>query len=142
MTYNGSSDNAYTVVYDSNGRLAKAVDGKAGITYLYEYDSLNRLIRAYQKDANGNTVFAVENSYDEYGIAVCILLVSADKTVKGIVLIKVGNTRFSVNGLCKSAVGIVHNGVSVITQKGCPQAVAILTTAWAYFVNFTRHRIR
>jgi len=67
VTYNGSSTNAFTVLYDSNGRPAKAVDGKAGITYLYEYDSLNRLIRAYQKDSSGNTVFAVENSYDSYG---------------------------------------------------------------------------
>ena len=67
VTHNGSAENAFTVLYDSNGRLAKATDGKAGITYLYEYDSLDRLIRAYQKDANGNTIFAVENSYDEYG---------------------------------------------------------------------------
>jgi len=67
VTYNGSAVNAFTVLYDSNGRLAKAVDGKAGITYLYEYDSLDRLIRAYQKDSSGNTVFAVENSYDSYG---------------------------------------------------------------------------
>ena len=69
VTYNGNSVNDYIIVYDSNGRLAKAVDGKAGITYLYEYDSLDRLIRAYQKDASGNTIFAVENSYDEYGRA-------------------------------------------------------------------------
>lgn len=69
VTYNGSAENAFTVLYDSNGRLAKAVDGKAGITYLYEYDSLDRLIRAYQKDSSGNTTFAVENSYDEYGRA-------------------------------------------------------------------------
>ena len=69
VTYNGNSVNDYIIVYDSNGRLAKAVDGKAGITYLYEYDSLDRLIHAYQKDANGNTIFAVENSYDEYGRA-------------------------------------------------------------------------
>ncbi|MBQ3598908.1 MAG: RHS repeat protein [Clostridia bacterium] len=69
VTYNGSAENAFTVVYDSNGRLAKAVDGKAGLTYVYEYDSLDRLIRAYQKDASGNTVFAVENSYDEFGRA-------------------------------------------------------------------------
>ena len=69
VTYNGSAENAFTVLYDSNGRLAKAVDGKVGITYLYEYDSLDRLIRAYQKDASGNTVYAVENSYDEYGRA-------------------------------------------------------------------------
>ena len=55
------------MLYDSNGRLAKAVDGKVGITYLYEYDSLDRLIRAYQKDASGNTIYSVENSYDEYG---------------------------------------------------------------------------
>lgn len=69
VTYNGSAENAFTVLYDSNGRLAKAVDGKAGITYLYEYDSLDRLIRAYQKDASGNTIYSVENSYDEYGRA-------------------------------------------------------------------------
>ena len=69
VTYNGNSVNDYIIVYDSNGRLAKAVDGKVGITYLYEYDSLDRLIRAYQKDASGNTIFAVENSYDEYGRA-------------------------------------------------------------------------
>ena len=58
VTYNGSAVNAFTVLYDSNGRLAKAVDGKAGITYLYEYDSLDRLIRAYQKDSSGNTVLS------------------------------------------------------------------------------------
>ena len=81
VSYNGNSVNAFTVLYDSNGRLAKAVDGKAGITYLYEYDSLDRLIRAYQKDANGNTIFAVENSYDEYGRAKGSKIVSGDKTL-------------------------------------------------------------
>ena len=67
VTYSGNAENAFTVLYDSNGRLAKATDGKAGITYLYEYDSLDRLIRAYQKDVSGNTIYSVENSYDEYG---------------------------------------------------------------------------
>ncbi len=69
VSYNGNSVNNYIIVYDSNGRLAKAVDGKVGITYLYEYDFLDRLIRAYQKDASGNIIFAVENFYDEYGRA-------------------------------------------------------------------------
>lgn len=81
VSYNGSATNAYSIVYDSNGRLAKAVDGKAGITYLYEYDSLDRLIRAYQKDANGNTILAVENSYDEYGRAKKSKIVIGDKTL-------------------------------------------------------------
>ena len=36
-------------------------------THVYEYDSLDRLIRAWQKDANGNNVVAVENTYDELG---------------------------------------------------------------------------
>ena len=67
VTYSGNAENAFTVLYESNGRLAKATDGKAGITYLYEYDSLDRLIRAYQKDVSGNTIYSVENSYDEYG---------------------------------------------------------------------------
>ena len=31
VTYNGSAENAFTVLYDSNGRLAKAVDGKVDI---------------------------------------------------------------------------------------------------------------
>ena len=38
-------------------------------THVYEYDSLDRLIRAYQKDSNGNIIVAVENTYDELGRA-------------------------------------------------------------------------
>ncbi len=88
VTYNGNSENDYIIVYDSNGRLAKAADGKVGITYLYEYDSLDRLIRAYQKDSSGNTVFAVENSYDEYGRAKSSNVVIGNKSMEYVLTYK------------------------------------------------------
>ena len=57
----------YTVKYDNNGRLSSLTED--GATHIYEYDSLDRLIRAWQEDGNGNAVLAVENCYDDLGRA-------------------------------------------------------------------------
>lgn len=57
----------YTVKYDNNGRLYSLTED--GATHIYEYDSLDRLIRAWQEDGNGNAVLAVENYYDDLGRA-------------------------------------------------------------------------
>ena len=65
MKFNGTVE--YTLIYDANGRLYSMTEGS--ITHVYEYDSLDRLIRAYQKDENGNIIVAVENTYDELGRA-------------------------------------------------------------------------
>ena len=65
MKFNGVVE--YTLIYDANGRLYSMTEGAT--THVYEYDSLDRLIRAYQKDANGNITVAVENAYDELGRA-------------------------------------------------------------------------
>ena len=65
MKFNGTVE--YTLIYDANGRLHSMTEGTT--THVYEYDSLDRLIRAYQKDANGNITVAVENTYDELGRA-------------------------------------------------------------------------
>ncbi|MCH5183677.1 MAG: DNRLRE domain-containing protein [Oscillospiraceae bacterium] len=68
VQYNGNT--TYKLTYDANGRLYRCVDAKSGITHQYEYDSLGRLIRAWQKKTStGETLLAVENSYDEYGRA-------------------------------------------------------------------------
>ncbi|MBQ9847906.1 MAG: RHS repeat protein, partial [Clostridia bacterium] len=55
----------YSIQYDANGNIHKIFDGN--VTHQYEYDSLGRLIRAYQKDSSGNVTLAVENSYDTLG---------------------------------------------------------------------------
>ena len=56
--------------YDANGRLFQTIDHEAGITHTYEYDSLDRLIRAWQKNtSNGSVILGVENAYDSYGRA-------------------------------------------------------------------------
>ena len=55
----------YTVKYDANGRLYSLTEN--GITHIYEYDSLDRLVRAWQEDANGETTISVENFYDSLG---------------------------------------------------------------------------
>ena len=50
--------------------MYRCEDSKSGITHQYEYDSLGRLIRAWQKKTStGETLLAVENTYDEYGRA-------------------------------------------------------------------------
>jgi len=55
----------YTVKYDANGRLYSLTEN--GVTHIYEYDSLDRLVRAWQEDANGETTISVENFYDSLG---------------------------------------------------------------------------
>ena len=121
VSYNGSATNAYSIVYDSNGRLAKAVDGKAGITYLYEYDSLDRLIRAYQKDASGNTIFAVENSYDEYGRAKGSKIVIGNKSMEYVLTYKTNTNLVSnvympeTNTL--SAINYTYDNFDRLTEK-------------------------
>ena len=68
MVYNGNVSAGYELFYDANGRLYKTVDRQAGLTYIYEYDSLNRLIFAWQKNTStGATVLEVHNAYDELG---------------------------------------------------------------------------
>ncbi len=64
VKFNGTVE--YTLIYDANGRLYSMTEGTT--THVYEYDSLDRLIRAYQKDSNG-IIVAVENTYDELGRA-------------------------------------------------------------------------
>ena len=55
----------YIVKYDSNGRLYSLTE--SGSTHIYEYDSLDRLVRAWQENASGTKVLEVENSYDDLG---------------------------------------------------------------------------
>ena len=65
--YNGSEDPAYSINYDANNNIRRLFDGKT--THVYDYDSLGRLIRAWQYDENGDLAMAVENSYDSLGRA-------------------------------------------------------------------------
>ena len=57
----------YVVKYDSNGRLYSLTE--SGSTHIYEYDSLDRLVRAWQENASGKVIISVENSYDDLGRA-------------------------------------------------------------------------
>ena len=74
---NGVSE--YIVKYDNNGRLYSLTED--GATHIYEYDSLDRLIRAWQEDEDGNYVVAVENSYDNLGRAKGSTYVVGDRTM-------------------------------------------------------------
>ena len=65
VKFNGATE--YIVKYDNNGRLYSLTEN--GATHIYEYDSLDRLVRAWQEDTNGNYIVAVENSYDDLGRA-------------------------------------------------------------------------
>jgi len=60
---NGTTE--YIVKYDNNGRLYSLTEN--GATHIYEYDSLDRLVRAWQEDGNGETIISVENFYDSLG---------------------------------------------------------------------------
>ncbi len=64
VLYNGTEEK-YSIVYNANGGIHSITE--SGITHLYEYDSLGRLIRAWQKDSSGVTTLYVENSYDSLG---------------------------------------------------------------------------
>ncbi len=74
---NGTTE--YIVKYDNNGRLYSLTED--GATHIYEYDSLDRLIRAWQEDASGNITVAVENSYDDLGRAEGSTYKLSDKTM-------------------------------------------------------------
>ncbi len=80
VVYNGNASSGYELFYDANGRLYKTVDYQAGLTHLYEYDSLNRLIFAWQKNASGNIILEVQNAYDELGRAKGSTYVIGDTT--------------------------------------------------------------
>ena len=69
----------YTVKYDANGRLYSLTENDS--THIYEYDSLDRLVRAWQEDSNGNITVAVENSYDDLGRAKGSTYVLDDRTM-------------------------------------------------------------
>ena len=69
VVYSGNASSGYELFYDANGRLYKTVDYQAGLTHLYEYDSLGRLIFAWQKNSSGDIVLEVQNAYDELGRA-------------------------------------------------------------------------
>ncbi|MBR6783658.1 MAG: RHS repeat protein, partial [Clostridia bacterium] len=74
---NGATE--YVVKYDNNGRLYSLTEN--GATHIYEYDSLDRLVRAWQEDTNGNYIVAVENSYDDLGRAKGSTYVVGDRTM-------------------------------------------------------------
>ena len=80
VVYNGNASTGYELFYDANGRLYKTVDYQAGLTHLYEYDSLNRLIFAWQKNSSGNIILEVQNAYDELGRAKGSTYVIGDTT--------------------------------------------------------------
>ncbi|MBE6579294.1 MAG: DNRLRE domain-containing protein [Ruminococcaceae bacterium] len=80
VVYNGNASSGYELFYDANGRLYKTVDYQAGLTHLYEYDSLNRLIFAWQKNSSGDIVLEVQNAYDELGRAKGSTYVIGDTT--------------------------------------------------------------
>ena len=68
VKYNGDSTKTYTLTYSNDGNIYSAADTVAGIKYIYEYDSLGRLIRGEQKKTSDNsTSMSLENRFDEYG---------------------------------------------------------------------------
>ena len=70
VVYNGNANSGYELIYDANGRLYQTIDYEGNISHIYEYDSLDRLIRAQQVIIGlGTTALSVENAYDEYGRA-------------------------------------------------------------------------
>ncbi len=62
---NGTTE--YVIAYNANGSIYSITE--SGTTHVYEYDSLGRLIRAWQKDENGDVILSVENTYDGLGRA-------------------------------------------------------------------------
>ena len=75
VTLNGVSE--YVIAYNANGNICSITENDT--THVYEYDSLGRLIRAWQTDSSGNVVIAVENTYDDLGRAKGSAYALADK---------------------------------------------------------------
>lgn len=63
VKYNGVVK--YSIKIDANNRLYSLTENNT--THYYEYDSIGRLVRGWQEDANGNITLEVENTYDEFG---------------------------------------------------------------------------
>ncbi len=63
--YNDSEEVAYTIKYNSNGNIYSI--STSDYTLIYEYDTLGRLVRAWQRDSSGNDVIYIENYFDSFG---------------------------------------------------------------------------
>ncbi|MBE6683627.1 MAG: DNRLRE domain-containing protein [Ruminococcaceae bacterium] len=119
VKFNGTVE--YTLIYDANGRLHSMTEGTT--THVYEYDSLDRLIRAYQKDANG-IIVAVENTYDEFGRAKGSTYAIGDKTMEYSVTYKtdsnlIGSLRMpdAYNNTLMSAINYAYDNFDRLTTK-------------------------
>ena len=66
VSYDGVK--TYEYIYNNNGDLYCTKDLEKGITYISEYDTLGRLIRIRETDADGE-ILSVENTFDQYGRA-------------------------------------------------------------------------
>ena len=66
VSYNGVK--TYEYIYNNNGDLYCTKDLANGISYISEYDTLGRLIRMRETDAEGD-ILSVENTFDQYGRA-------------------------------------------------------------------------
>ena len=111
----------YTLTYDANGQIAKCVDSKANITHTYEYDSLGRLIRAWQTNSSGDKTLAVENLYDQYGRADKSTYVIGDKTLTYDVNYKADTNLVSSISMPTSSVAsalvYTYDGLDRLTKK-------------------------
>ncbi|HAN20467.1 MAG TPA: hypothetical protein DCP51_02130, partial [Clostridiales bacterium] len=67
IKYNGVEK--FTFTYNVSGQLYSSTDLVNGKVYTYEYDSLDRLIRATEKTTSGTFVMATSNQFDSFGRA-------------------------------------------------------------------------
>lgn len=117
VKYNGIEK--YSVSYNANGGIHSLYDGV--LTYFYEYDSLERLIRAWQKNSEGETTLAVENTYDSLGRAKGSSYVVGDRTMSYSLTYKANSNLISSilmpSAGIMSAINSTYDGLDRLTTK-------------------------
>ncbi|MBR5285489.1 MAG: RHS repeat-associated core domain-containing protein [Clostridia bacterium] len=139
VKFNGTVE--YTLIYDANGRLYSMTEGTT--THVYEYDSLDRLIRAYQKDENG-IIVAVENTYDELGRAKGSSYAIGDKTMEYSVTYKTDSNLVSSlsmpdasEGSQMSCIDYTYDNFDRLTEKVISMSSMVdLSEEYSYY-NYT-----
>ena len=138
IQYNGDSSKTQTIVYTSEGNVYSITDAVSGIRYLFEYDSLGRLIRGRQvKTGDGSVILETENRYDGYGRAVGSESVLGSEELSYGITYETGSDRVSGIDLPdvagSASIGYTYDGFDRRTGKTITLPSNSLTETYGYY---------